>query len=345
MDHRSDDSRKTPRQRAVLPPFVAPRAPTPQQGTPPAPAPTEPPRRRAAQLFTPPSEALPSLRTPATPAASVTAPPTPMREPEAEPAPPAAPRRDEDALVVEKVEAKDIELTITGEQPLVGGEPGIQVIAYEEANNLLRATTPEGRDPEVDGLRFEATELSLEVPAPNRLQVESFWASDPFHGPATVPPRDEPAGADEPEPLAREVAREMAPARDEERGAHEHAHASTPTPEADVVDDDAFAWERELGHVTSAARNEPAIEPERREPPEQWEPHSPAALEQLKETEPWTAPSVVPRARDARDAVGDALERVARRIRAGEVVLASEASAWTDESALAAALAALLRSR
>ncbi|MBC7791020.1 MAG: hypothetical protein H7Z74_13825 [Anaerolineae bacterium] len=68
---------------------------------------------------------------------------------------------------------------------------------------------------------------------------------------------------------------------------------------------------------------------------------APISLEEIKESEPWTmSPANVP---DRGNAIGDALERVAKRIREGEIILPPDTRAGSDEAALALALAALLR--
>ena len=68
------------------------------------------------------------------------------------------------------------------------------------------------------------------------------------------------------------------------------------------------------------------------------------SLDQAKENEPWTTPPSKPH--DQRGhAIGDALERVAKRIREGTIMLPADTSASNDEAALALALAALLRGR
>lgn len=75
--------------------------------------------------------------------------------------------------------------------------------------------------------------------------------------------------------------------------------------------------------------------------------HSAAAtdtgLGDLKEIEPWALPAG--EASDPNPAlhVADALERVARRIRSGDIILPPDSSAATDDAALALALAAVLR--
>ncbi|MGH7717897.1 MAG: hypothetical protein ACREON_03510, partial [Gemmatimonadaceae bacterium] len=75
------------------------------------------------------------------------------------------------------------------------------------------------------------------------------------------------------------------------------------------------------------------------------------ALERLKATEPWAVAGAPPPAQSMPatsavsapgDVIANALERIARRIRGGEVVLPDEGLTATDEAALALTLAALL---
>ena len=68
------------------------------------------------------------------------------------------------------------------------------------------------------------------------------------------------------------------------------------------------------------------------------------SLEEVKESEPWTMSAANPLANRG-DAIGDALERIAKRIREGKIILPADATASNDEAALALALTALLRGR
>jgi hypothetical protein len=61
------------------------------------------------------------------------------------------------------------------------------------------------------------------------------------------------------------------------------------------------------------------------------------------QVEPWALPLSEPAEVNPQEAMAAALERVAHRIRAGEIVLAPDGPPTSDEAALAAALAALLR--
>jgi hypothetical protein len=67
------------------------------------------------------------------------------------------------------------------------------------------------------------------------------------------------------------------------------------------------------------------------------------ALEEIKEIEPWSLPPEEPAPQGSGEAVAAALQRVAERVRRGELALPPDASAASDEVALAVVLAALLR--
>lgn len=68
----------------------------------------------------------------------------------------------------------------------------------------------------------------------------------------------------------------------------------------------------------------------------------PATLEELKELEPWSSPPSEPAVVEPQLAVAEALERVAARVRSGEIVLPAGLRAPSEEAALALALAAVL---
>jgi hypothetical protein len=70
-------------------------------------------------------------------------------------------------------------------------------------------------------------------------------------------------------------------------------------------------------------------------------PPSSASLDALKELEPWAVPGAEPSASGAGD-VAAALERVASRIRSGDLFVPGGLVAASDEAVLAAVLAALL---
>lgn len=66
------------------------------------------------------------------------------------------------------------------------------------------------------------------------------------------------------------------------------------------------------------------------------------SLEALKELEPWALPGAEPSASNPDD-VASALERVAARVRSGELFVSSALTAASEEAVLAAVLAALLQ--
>ena len=66
------------------------------------------------------------------------------------------------------------------------------------------------------------------------------------------------------------------------------------------------------------------------------------SLEALKELEPWALPGSEPAASSADDVAG-ALERIAARVRSGELFVPSALTASSEEAVLAAVLAALLQ--
>jgi hypothetical protein len=70
---------------------------------------------------------------------------------------------------------------------------------------------------------------------------------------------------------------------------------------------------------------------------------TPRSLAEIEDGVSWAPPAAEPVGIDARHAVADSLERVARRIRAGEIALSPDAHSGSDAAAIAAALTALLR--
>ena len=319
-------------------PFVAPRT-----GELPA---STPPKRRSTPLFVPPTVApteppiiektvseelaesaiaddMPEFMTPPEAAEAVT-PPVP-------PAPPAP--RETRGLEVENLEVEEISLHITGERPAIG-DSEIDVIAYDDANGELDARAKQGDRPKVDGLELESTELTMEpsgqAPPPVGLEIESFWAAEAFtpsnkpaettrrpSGPS-APVYAEPPGDTPPRKSALDALRveEVLPPR---MPTPQSTHAVSPrgTPRAS-------------GSVPMSRAMTPS------------DVRTPRQLESLKELEPWALPSSAPQV-PASDRVVEALERIARRIRAGDVDVPSDANAATDENALSAALQALVR--
>lgn len=101
------------------------------------------------------------------------------------------------------------------------------------------------------------------------------------------------------------------------------AVASTPTAPTD--DDDVFGWdpaEERAGALDTAPSGE--------------------SLDALKELEPWASPGAEPPASTSDD-VASALERLAARVRSGDLFVPSALAATSEEAVLAAVLAALLQ--
>lgn len=102
------------------------------------------------------------------------------------------------------------------------------------------------------------------------------------------------------------------------------AASATPGERAEE-DDDPFGWdpaEERIGALDTAP--------------------TPGSLESLKELEPWALPGSEPSA-SSPDDVANALERVAGRVRSGELFVPSASTAASEEAVLAAVLAALLQ--
>ncbi len=276
---------------------------------------------------------------------------------------------DSDRLVVEQFEQEDIELTAAA--PDVTDEHSIEVIAYDDANSLLKAAADPGVNPEIDGLQLESTEFSFEqVAKPARLNVDSFWATEPFSPVEAIAPAPEaPSASDD-----AETAMDAATAGDAEQDLAIELARTEPS-----IDEQPFEWADDPSTTISHAQA--ALEPE---PEHDSEPASPApsmladisppwmsrltpastqALEELKEAEPWdltpargqeSVPESAPAAGPASAAsmaspagvhdVADALERVAARVRDGGIDVPS-GHGMSDEAALSAVLTALLRSR
>jgi len=102
------------------------------------------------------------------------------------------------------------------------------------------------------------------------------------------------------------------------------AASATPSVRAEE-DDDPFGWdpaEERTGALDTAP--------------------TPGSLEALKELEPWAMPGAEPSA-SSPDDVASALERVAARVRSGDLFVPSALTAASEEAVLAAVLAALLQ--
>lgn len=104
------------------------------------------------------------------------------------------------------------------------------------------------------------------------------------------------------------------------------ADAPPAAPEANTADDDdPFGWDpaEERGGALDTAPTS-------------------GNLEALKELEPWALPGAEPPASSSEDIAG-ALERIAARVRSGELFVPSALTAASDEAVLATVLAALLQ--
>ncbi len=278
---------------------------------------------------------------------------------------------DDDTFVVEQFEHEDIELTPASTE--YADEHSIEVIAYDDANSLLQAAAPDGKHPKVDGLQLETTEFSFEQePAPPRMNVESFWATDPFGATHDAQMPMDAASAD-----LTEATIDADTAGEPLVDASANASASANAP---AIDDQPVEWADDpstmISHAQAALEPEPEHEPLETSAPaptladiappwmNRLTPVSNKALEELKEAEPWDLTpaygiAAIPEAKrepesevlaaTASDApvqagVADALERIVARLRAGELEVHAEAE-MSDEAALSAVLTALLRAR
>ncbi|MBA2685686.1 MAG: hypothetical protein H0U66_14470 [Gemmatimonadaceae bacterium] len=274
---------------------------------------------------------------------------------------------DDDQLVVEQFEHEDIELTAA--TPDMTDEHSIEVIAYDDANSLLKAAADHGATPEIDGLRLESTEFSFEqIEQPQRLNVDSFWASEPFSA----------ADASAPAPAAPSVADNVESAMDAATaGESEHELAMELVGSEPSIEEQPFEWADDpsttISHAQAALEPEPEHDPEPAHPSSvriadiapPWmsrlTPASTQALEELKESEPWDLTPArevleIPEERAALESaadapvaaaghdVADALERIAARVRDGGIDVPA-GDDLSDEAALSAVLTALLRSR
>ncbi|HEV7702877.1 MAG TPA: hypothetical protein VGO46_01240 [Gemmatimonadaceae bacterium] len=271
---------------------------------------------------------------------------------------------DDDRLHIEQYEHEDIELTAAASN--VPDEHAIEVIGYDDANSLLKAATEDGKTPLVDGLRLESTEFSFEQapPAPT-INVDSFWANEPFAKvDMTSAAASTPAAADETEAMIDE-----ATAGEDEPELAIERFGTEPS-----IDEQPFEWADDpsttIAHAQAALEPEPEHDPEPELEPEleaapmladiapPWmnraTPASVQSLEELKESEPWDltpshshaaipAAPLVSAAPIGHD-IADALERIAARVRDGDLDVPAHPD-LSDEAALSAVLTALLRSR
>jgi hypothetical protein len=199
---------------------------------------------------------------------------------------------------------------------------------------------------------LEAEQVEVEAVEPAAEWPKETWHGDPWSDPGAA---GAPAVAEE-QPI--DTAAPVTP--------FEFA-AEFPEPEAFATSSPPLAAPDSVPEVASRAEAAPPAEfqEEERTPRPAWVPptvepiaessdllsryatrpgsNESQALDQLKEIEPWAMPSTAPSATSAEDAIAAALERIARRVRDGEVVLPPETMSTTDEAALALTLAALLR--
>jgi hypothetical protein len=294
MEDSSEDLPKPPRRTAARP-FFSPRPHAGEGVT----GPLELSRRRSAQLFTPPSSSPAAPRAadpaaePARPSASSAA--DGSTDVSADSVPPLATNdlASDDQLVVEQFEPEEIELTASASN--VTDEHSIEVIAYDDANSLLKATASDGKHPKVDGLQLETTEFSFEQePPPPRMNVDSFWANEPFgrmEAPAPEPAADAAALAD------------VSEATIDEETAGEPEFAAGHSASEPSIDDQPIEWADDpsttISHAQAALEPEPEHDPAPAgratpmladiAPPwvSRLTPASSLSLEQLKESEPW----------------------------------------------------------
>ncbi len=350
----SPENLPKPARRTATRPFFSPRPSSGEGVT----GPLELKNRRAAQLFTPPGSAAPSpaakkaaepeevqARNNEAPSASAhleperdewSRPPmiTPQRTLDAEPLVASSPSlADDDAFVVEQFEHEEIELT-SASGTTERDEHSIEVIAYADANSLLKASANEGERPEVDGLFIESTEFSFHDIVPPQMDVDGFWATEPFE--AAVTPTAQAA-------LANETA--VGPEKVEEVVRPMDAPSWAMPVAVDLVASEIIASEpiEDSATVVELA-NEPVGDAVSVAPPDGIE--SAQALEELKESEPWMVSTAMVETPIVEAPVSyhvaDALDRIASRIRSGEINVTDSAE-MSDEAAIAAALTALLR--
>jgi len=360
MEDGSEDLPKPPRRTAARP-FFSPRPSSAEAVS----GALDLSRRRSAQLFTPPSSSpaapiasksaaahVESLVKPAAASTSNekvdvegdwTAPPRlmPERTLENDSLLPALDTGDDDLLVVELYEHKEIELSAA--PPAVVDEHSIEVIAYDDAHSLLKAAARDGKHPRVDGLQLETTEFSFEQEAPPpRMNVDSFWASEPFAK------ADESRASIAAQPEADETESKI----DEETAAEPVRNAEVSAP---MLADIAPPWRHRVTPVSSEALEElEETEPWDRTPSDGAEPvvqeieaSAPAAAFPGVEAVPVeSAPSAAAPGDPAPlpHLVADALVRIAARVRSGELDVPAGVD-MSDEAALSVVLTSLLRSR
>jgi hypothetical protein len=298
MEDSSEDLPKPPRRTAARP-FFSPR---PEGVT----GPLELKRRHSAQLFTPPgSPPVVSSRPAAAQAPVQERADEPAKMPDAESLAQRNTMDDGDQLFVEQFEPKEIELT-SASATTEPDEHSIEVIAYDDANNLLKAAANEAERPQLDGLRIETTEFSFhrDTGAESPPNVEKFWATEPFGAAAAHA--------------------SSADSADETREERAVEHAEMALDDAEVTPASSQSLE-ELKEAEPWAVS-PAVE--------ESEIEEPSIEERFKQERAIPAPASHP--------VADALERIAARVRTGALDVPSGAES-SDAAALAAVLTALLR--
>lgn len=340
MEDSSEDLPKPPRRTAARP-FFAPR-PNSGEGVS---GPFELSRRRAVQLFTPPGSSPATSPVNTAAASDAESMPTPAAAAASDAASDARELADDDRLVLEQYEPKEIELTAA--TPGDTDEHSIEVIAYLDANSLLKATAGDGETPQVDGLRIEATEVSFEqAPPPHHTDADDFWASDPFARMAQPASKGTAASqADETESkidedTAGEPGIDPAPAGDSAPAgagiAPPWMNRHTPVSSHALEElKESEPWDLTPSHGLELIPEQP------------WDPTPSHGAELVPEEPAASAPTVESSAAAATSSdqrVADALVRIATRVRCGELAVPAEAD-MSDEATLSAVLTALLRTR
>lgn len=308
MEDSSEDLPKPPRRTAARP-FFSPR---PEGVT----GPLELNRRHSAQLFTPPgSPPVASSRPAAAQRPVQERADEPAKMPDAESLAQRNTMDDGDQLFVEQFEPKEIELT-SASATTEPDEHSIEVIAYDDANNLLKAAANEAERPQLDGLRIETTEFSFhrDTGAETPPNVEKFWATEPFGAAAAYASSADSGNEtrEEREVERAEMALDDAEATAASAQSLEELKEAEPWAVSPAVEESA---------VEESAIEEPSIE-------------EPSIEERFTQERAIPAPASHP--------VADALERIAARVRTGALDVPSGAES-SDAAALAAVLTALLQ--
>lgn len=356
MPDPSDDAPKQHRRSVVLPPFFAPR--TPRTNTPPEQGRVEGEagRRRPPRLFTPPENVIRRASvSPAEPPRALTT------------DAPSASMTEASELGLEPLAGEGMLVPSSQDLSVLGGQPVADPFAGEPTPSAQQAPTDEAgtAGAALEGFEIERADLELDAPTSARdLEVEHFWSGEaglePDSGTEGVPPGDtgvaagtQPAQESFDEPGALTV--DEPPFWATPPAPEETATEDLPQPSRAPADElaDALAWPDDAsgGDASGMLEADPpapdggalsAIAHELRE--------SAAPFADGTDAEPWEpAPGAGAASEnvvaDPSAAVAEALERIAQRVRAGEVSVPADAEAASDETALAVALAALLRRR